>query len=69
MKEIETELIQLKKEKNDLESKSQSNYGRFEDSINKIKSLEDTIKEQEAIIVKRGQDCNKLLKENGFYKD
>ncbi len=37
-----------------MESKYQNNYGRFEDSINKIKNLEDTIKEQEAIIVKRG---------------
>jgi hypothetical protein len=35
----------MKKENSDMESKYQNNYGRFEDSISKIKNLEDTIKE------------------------
>lgn len=52
-----------------LQSKYDSNYARFEDSISKMGKLETDLKEQEETLLKRHAEINKLLKENRFYKD
>lgn len=48
--------------------KQEDTYSRFEAATNKLGTLEDELKTQEGILVKRHNEINTLLKENRYYK-
>lgn len=55
--------------KNNAEQKARNSYSRFEDAMKKVKEMEQTLDEQEKVMIKRHNDINSLLKENRKMKD
>lgn len=51
------------------EQKGRNSYARFEDAMKKVKELEETLDEQEKVLIKRHNEINLLHKENRNMKD
>lgn len=59
---------QLKQQLTEAKLKFDSNYVRFESSINRLAELEKDYKEQEETLLKRHRDLQKTISENNFLK-
>lgn len=59
----------MHKDKLNAEQKNRNSYGRLEDAMKKIKELEETLEEQEKVLIKRHNEINALLKANRLMKD
>lgn len=68
-KELEKEVEDMQRDKLNAEQKNRNSYGRLEDATKKIKELEETLDEQEKVLIKRHNEINALLKENRLMKE
>ena len=67
--QLERELKEAQHGRGEIQKKFDNNYARFEDAMSKMEKLESELKEQEATLLKRHNEINKLLKDNRFLKD
>ena len=52
----------MQRERLNADQKSRNSYSRLEDATKKIKELEETLDEQEKVLIKRHNEINSLLK-------
>jgi len=68
-KELENELEDIQRSKQGADAKHRSSSGRLEDAMKKIKDLEESLDEQEKVMIRRHNEINGLLKDNRIMKE